>query len=482
MAYAYDTVAYPSRPVALSHPAYLGALATLYGHKVAPFETSRVLEIGCGEGVNLMSMAMGAPNAQFVGIDLSESAIRAGQNLARAAEIGNVRLKVENILGITEAYGQFDTIIAHGVYSWTPEPVRAALMRLGASLLRPDGLFFVSYNLLPGCRTRQMLRDILKYTVREAQSPADVLARAGVVLKAYEPAWAKGKPLEAALAEEARAMLEREIEALYHDELGEIYTPDLFSDVVAAAKAVGLSYLCDAMPQLSAPAFFPEPAEPGAPRLDRIELEQRSDFATLRQFRRSLFCFGDAFDCEPDSKKLKNLWARGEFTREPAGDGADADKVTLVAGNGARLTVRDAPFIQFLNDLSAAWPKAISLSSVAEQPALARQVIRLALNRIVEVLSYPTPVSSTGGERPMVSRLVRAQVAAGSMRVASLRHYSLAFEEASTRDFLLLLDGSRTRAELAEHVRESQGIPLEEARRKVDEIIEAFGGFALFPA
>ena len=46
---------------------------------------------------------------------------------------------------------------------------------------------------------------------------------------------------------------------------------------------------------------------------------------------------------------------------------------------------------------------------------------------IVELLSHPTPLSNTGGERPNVSRLARAQIAAGSSRVASLRHYSIAF-------------------------------------------------------
>jgi hypothetical protein len=324
-----------------------------------------------------------------------------------------------------------------------------------------------------------MLRDILKYAVRGSQSPAEDLARAGIVLKAYEALWKNGKPLEVALAEEARVMLDRESQALYHDELGEIYNPDLFSDVVAAAKAVGLNYLCDAMPQLSAPAFFPEPLEPGTAQPDRIEMEQRSDFATLRQFRRSIFCFGGGVDCEPDPKKLKNLWARGEFTREPAGEGVETDKVTFIAGNGSRLTVRDAPFIEFLNHLNAAWPEAISLSSVAEHPALAHQVIRLSLNRIVELLSHPTPVSNNGGERPNVSRLARAQIAAGSIRVASLRHYSIVFDEASTRDFMASLDGSRTRAELAQRLSDSQGLPLEDARGKVDETIKALAGFAL---
>ena len=219
-----------------------------------------------------------------------------------------------------EAYGQFDTIIAHGVYSWTPEPVREALLRLGASLLRPDGLFYLSYNVAPGCRPRQMLRDILKYATRDADSPAASLALAGAVLKAYEPVWAKGEPLEVALAEEARIMLERDRPKAFIMTNSATFMRRTCSPMSWRRPRRWGSTIC-ATPcrMLSAPAFFPELSEPGAAQPDRIELEQRSDFATLRQFRRSVFCFGGAVDCKPDPKKLKTLWARGEFTREAGG-------------------------------------------------------------------------------------------------------------------------------------------------------------------
>ncbi len=482
MAYAYDKVDYPSRPVTLSHPAHLGALAALHGRKVAPFATSRVLEVGCGEGVNLMSMAMSAPDAEFVGIDLSEGAISAGRRLARAADLPNVRLDVGDILHIDVAYGQFDTIIAHGVYTWTPDSVRAALLRLASSLLKPDGLFYVSYNLQPGCRVRQMLRDVLKHVTRDATSPEETLALAGAALKSYEPLWAKGAPIGAALAKEARIMLGREGNALYHDELADIYRLDLFSDVVAAAKAVGLGYLCDAMPQVNAWAFFPESSEAPAAGLDRLEMEQREDFATMRQFRRSVFCFGGALACDPDPKRLSGLWARGQFVAEPRTDGGRDGKVTFLAESGVRLTVRDAEFIQFFADLDEAWPRAISLEKVAEQPELARQVIKLAMNKLVELATFPIPLSNTGGERPNASRLARAQIASGSARVASLRHYSIAFDDPPSLEFMAMLDGTRTRDELVDHVSASRGLSREDAREKVDTAIKSFAGYGLLTA
>ena len=484
MAYAYDKVDYPSRPVTLSHPAHLGALAALHGRKVAPFAASRVLEVGCGEGVNLMSMAMSAPDAEFVGIDLSEGAISAGRRLARAADLPNVRLDVGDILRIDVAYGQFDTIIAHGVYTWTPDSVRAALLRLASSLLKPDGLFYVSYNLQPGCRVRQMLRDVLKHCTRDAASPAeDSDARRHDSSSLTRSVWSKALRSERPLAEEARIMLGREGNALYHDELADIYRLDLFSDVLAAAKAVGLGYLCDAMPQVNAWAFFPESSEgPAAAGLDRLEMEQREDFATMRQFRRSVFCFGGALDCDLDPKRLSGLWARGQFVAEPRADGGHDGEVTFLAESGVRLTVRDAEFIQFFADLSEAWPRAISLAQVAEQPELARQVIKLAMNKLVELVTFPTPLSNTGGERPNASRLARAQIAAGSARVASLRHYSIAFDDPPSLEFMAMLDGTRTRDELADHVSASRGLSREDAREKIDMAIKSFAGYGLLTA
>ena len=69
MATAYDVVRYPSWPIPETHPAALSVFASLYGLAFVPFERCRVLEIGCGEGVNLMDMAIAAPDAEFVGFE-----------------------------------------------------------------------------------------------------------------------------------------------------------------------------------------------------------------------------------------------------------------------------------------------------------------------------------------------------------------------------------------------------------------------------
>ena len=50
-------IRYPSQVYGQTHPAAIGAIATLLGREVAPIGAARVLDIGCGEGVNLIAMA-----------------------------------------------------------------------------------------------------------------------------------------------------------------------------------------------------------------------------------------------------------------------------------------------------------------------------------------------------------------------------------------------------------------------------------------
>jgi len=252
----YDLVRYPNWPDSETHPVNLGAFAALFGRSFAPFHACRVLEIGCGKGVNLMSMALGAPASEFVGIDLAEALIAQGRATAQASGLANVKLRVQDIMQAGVALGEFDYIIAHGVYAWVPAPVRAALMRLVGKGLRPDGLAFISYNVYPGCRMRQVLRDLLLDGTRGLDNPDEKLCAARAVLNHQIEFWSEADPFQKGLIDEARDMLKRPPEVLFHDELGAIYEPQSLRDVIEAARAENLDYLGDAKADLSAEALL----------------------------------------------------------------------------------------------------------------------------------------------------------------------------------------------------------------------------------
>ena len=144
MANAYDRVRYPSQTFAVIHPTAIGAFAGIFGRPFAPFAGARVLEIGCGEEVNLINMALGAPSAQFVGVDLSEQAIAKACATARACVCANVSFHARDLLELGASIGRFDYILAHGVYAWVAPRVRQPFFRIVAERLSGQGFAVVS--------------------------------------------------------------------------------------------------------------------------------------------------------------------------------------------------------------------------------------------------------------------------------------------------------------------------------------------------
>ena len=69
-----------------------------------------------------------------------------------------------------EADGEFDYIIAHGVYSWAPQVVRDKIMDVFARNLAPAGVAYVSYNVLPGWHLSAAIRELVLYRLRKFPS------------------------------------------------------------------------------------------------------------------------------------------------------------------------------------------------------------------------------------------------------------------------------------------------------------------------
>src|ERR1035438_1147600 len=95
---SYDQVLYRGFPYAQSHPGRLATLATLFGMQPAPVDRCRVLELGCGDGANLLPMAFQFPDSTFVGFDLAEKPIAMGREPIAALGLKNMRLEAADIL------------------------------------------------------------------------------------------------------------------------------------------------------------------------------------------------------------------------------------------------------------------------------------------------------------------------------------------------------------------------------------------------
>jgi SAM-dependent methyltransferase len=466
----YDRVRYPGNVYAQTHPASLGAIAILLGRKVTPFDASRVLEIGCGEGLNLVNMALSAPQAEFVGVDLAETAIAAARATAAECGVVNCAFHTMDLASVGGALGDFDTIIAHGVYAWVPDAVRTALMHTIAERLRPDGLALVSYNAYPGARFRHALRDMLVYLTDGVEDPNAKLELARGFLVEEAEAWSEEDAEERALKSGAARILRNAPEVLYHDELGADWGPELVSQVVARAEPFGLEYLCDAEPKASAEAFFPTEAFAALHARadgDWVRFEQFSDFRTLRPFRNSVFARPGATDRRRVAARLRGLWACSDLKIEE-GD-PDAPKGALfVTNKGVELRTNSARLVDFLARLAEAFPLAVPLSEASDLDALAEHLFRLFVTEVIELRAAPYALSPVPGERPAASQLARLQAARGETSLPTLRHTMVRFEDARELAAVPLMDGTRTRAELAEEFSRRSNLPIGEARRRID--------------
>ena len=481
----YDQVRYPSAPQPTSHPVRMSALACLYGRRFASPSSCRVLELGCGDGANLLGMAATAPRSQFVGIDLAESAIVEGRATATAAGLTNVELLVMDIRDVPRSLGEFDYIIAHGVYAWVPAPVREALMSLIGRTLTPNGLAFVSYNTMPACRARQIVRDILQDHVRDAANTAETIAAAQECLEFYAALWSEEDPLPNAMRDCVRQALRRPPEVIFHDEMAQTFEPQFVSHVAAHAGRHGLQYLCDSSPALNSEAFFPSPEKKQLrerAKGDWVRYEQLHDYVSLQRFRQTLLCRADrAVERCSDWSRLGQLYAQGLFL--PEEDKEPSSDVLVFRTNGAKpgghVSTTNANLGALIGRIGAADPNTIPLAREITCPEIGEAILRLFLVGALSLQTEPLPFTLTLGERPVASALARAQISRGEKKVTSLRHMAVEIADPESRHFITLLDGKRTRRDLAAEMARFTGAPPAAIAAQVDDSLMGLARTAL---
>ena len=461
MSNLYDEVVYPNPPFASTQPNRLAAAAALFGRGYAPPGAGRVLEIGCGDGGNLIPLAAAWPGSEFFGFDLAAGCIARGRATVEALGLTNIRLEA---LDLTQArdLGEYDYVIAHGLYAWVPELVRDALMALVGRVLSPRGVAFISYNTLPGCRIRQTMRDLLLARLQGVEEPSARIAGALAFLRLILDTYDEKDPGENAIRRQAQRMLDRAPEVIFHDELGDTYAPVLVRDFAAHARAHGLQFLCEAEPNRIEPTV---PDTPAARAMmaeaegDVIRLEQYADLLNLQTFRQSLLCRDDgAVERSLDPDRLRALHLAADLQPHPEGGWRSAA--------GARLQTQDPRARVLFERLAEIWPAAAPLSEVDAD--LYPQLLRLHLARVGELYAAPRPRLGPPGERPRVWAVARLQLESGATKLTTLVHNHLDVTDPEGLYFLSLLDGARTRDEIAAAMAERVGAPAEAVAAGLD--------------
>ena len=267
---AYDEVPYPGSSYTSTHPDRMAVLATLLGLTPAPVDRCRVLELGCAAGANLLPMAAELTESEFTGIDLSAGQIEEGRRTIEALGLTNVRLEHLDLMDLGADFGQFDYIVAHGLYSWVPEPVRERLLEVCRRNLAPGGVAFVSYNTYPGWLMLRGVREVMLHHTRDIDDPRERSDEARKLVRFLgEAAVPESGPFGAFLTsygerlDDQWSLTDQDGGALLrHDELAEVNEPFWFHEFAAAAGRHGLQYLIEAdLPSVTPSRLDPEHVE-----------------------------------------------------------------------------------------------------------------------------------------------------------------------------------------------------------------------------
>src|SRR5262245_5720859 len=334
----YDEVPYPSYTHRQTHPDRLAVIATLLGLQPAAVDHCRVLELGCGDGSNLVPMAMSLANSEFVGIDRAARPIQSGNEVLQSLGLKNISIKQVDVLDLPAGLGDFDYIIAHGVYAWVPDNVKEKILSVCKSHLRPQGVAFVSYDAYPGGHISDMLRNMSLFHLRDISGSEQRIKQSVAFLKFLAESQTGSDAYSAFVKDELKQTLEFEPAFLYHDRLGTVNTPLYFFQFVDQAARHGLRFLSEAdFTELQYHNYPPETIK----LLDKMAAEsvilkeQYLDFLKCRRFRQTLLCHAEVpVNHQPDPRCLREMFITSRA--QPAAPPIDLTSESFVEFVGPR--------------------------------------------------------------------------------------------------------------------------------------------------
>ena len=456
---AYDETPYPSGAFPQTHPNRLAAMARLFGVPAADPAKARVLELGCADGL--------------------------GQQAIAAAGLKNVELRLQNILDFPATEGKFDYIIAHGVFSWVPDPVREKILAICEQHLADNGVAYVSYNAHPGWNMRRSLRDMMLFHTRNLADPKVKVQQARALLAFL----ANSVPTEnnaygLLLKSELGFMNGQSDNYLLHDILGEENTPFYFHEFISRAAGHGLQYLSEPNIAEMLASNFPDKIRETLGQLNSqiVAQEQYMDFLRNRSFRQDLLCrVNVAIRRNLTSSSLSQFAFRSHL-RSAMGpiELVPGVAVSFASAGGAQITSTDAfvkavlwTLIETKGMAAIAFPdlleKARSRSRAflgevppnrdeIDQVTLESNLMNLLAKGLVEIYAEPVSVRMDVPEKPLVSALARHQ--ALNARLITNRIHQAIPADLVARYVIAACDGTRTHdgilAELVERVNEGK--------------------------
>jgi cyclopropane fatty-acyl-phospholipid synthase-like methyltransferase/methyltransferase-like protein len=492
MSKPYEIVRYAGMPFAQTHPDRLATLARLFGMTPPDIRHARILEIGCCDGGNIIPMALSLPDSECVGIDLTSVDIEAARQAAADIGVTNLQFHAMDLTELPGPLGQFDYIVAHGLYAWVPPDVREKMLAVIKASLTPNGVAYVSYNALPGAHMRMMIRDMMRFHTSGVEAPDEILSRCRQLLQFVCFASGRDPDYQAFIQHETEQMFSRPSYGLFHDELEEHYHPVYFHEFAAHAARCGLQYLAeanyfdmttDSVGGMDSPVFDEVAG-------DFLLREQYLDFARCRRFRQTLICHDDI----PLKRDLQLDVFQDCYFASPAKKVAPSADEELEEGveefhgpKSSKVKTAHSVVLRIMHRLVDAWPAAIPFSglstSESERNSDLKVIHALYSSGLIEARTVPPTFAISASERPVASPLARWQ-AIRNVPITTLRHTTIVTSGDIERRLISLLDGTRTRVELYAELAPmlSTNKPEEELKAELETTLNTMGTLCILSA
>ena len=261
-------------------------------------ENSKHCELGFGQGVSINVHAAATPG-MYYGTDFNPAHAAHANELCEASGCGAKFFdnSFEQMLN-RDDLPQFDSISLHGTWSWVSAENQNIIVEFARKYLKSGGVFYNSYNCLPGWAAKSPLRELLSlYDEFVGKNESNTYNRVEGALK-FTDELLKAKPLYAATVPNIENIFESmkkdNHNYLAHEYLNRDWICMYFADVVNMMSSAKLDFACTALPLESIDQanltqtsieFLNKISNP-------IMREQARDYFINRQFRKDIFMRG----------------------------------------------------------------------------------------------------------------------------------------------------------------------------------------------
>ncbi len=306
---SYDELPYDSYSFPMSHPEHLCIIATLMGYEYPDFTRAKVLELGCAGGGNLLPIAIDNPEAEFIGIDLSPVQIAEANQHKKALDLSNIEFKTFDIMDIEKDFGEFDFIIAHGVFSWVPDLVRDKILKIINQNLSEKGLAYISWNVMPGWSAQKTIRDILLSHTKIYDKAEEKVEHAKLLMDFLSENMLDESCLKSSIIRINDKFKEEGNDSyILHEYLEHSNNQFYFSEFNKMLEDNKLKYVGDSAISSMNPERFNQETTNFLKSLDPLTKEQYTDYITGNPFRGSIVTKASNKQKKVDIEQLKKMY------------------------------------------------------------------------------------------------------------------------------------------------------------------------------